>query len=127
MALVALGPQLSSVTNDNQSSFLPSKYESVQAKNALDAAFPSATGQVATIVVGRSAPVRCPAAEQQKVSDLATTLTDDHIAGVAGVQAGQVAQTQSAQLMFAKLTADQGDQKAAATRSRPCARIWRAS
>ncbi|HEY3480145.1 MAG TPA: MMPL family transporter, partial [Streptomyces sp.] len=112
VALVALGPQLSSVTNDNQSSFLPSKYESVQAKNALDAAFPAATGQVATIVVVPVGTGTLSGAQQQKVSDLATTLTDDHITGVAGVQAGQVSPKQSAQLMFAKLTADQGDQKA---------------
>ena len=111
VALVALGPQLSSVTNDNQSSFLPSKYESIQAKNALDAAFPLATGQVATIVIRPVGTGTLSAAEQQKVTDLAATLTGDHIAGVAGVQAGQVAPTQAAQLMFAKLTADQGDQK----------------
>ena len=96
VALVALGPQLSSVTNDNQSSFLPSKYESIQAKSALDAAFPSASGQVATIVIRPVGAGTLSAGQQQKVSDLATTLTGDHIAGVAGVQAGKVAPTQAA-------------------------------
>ncbi|NUR32321.1 MAG: MMPL family transporter [Catenulispora sp.] len=113
VALVALGPSLSSVTNDNQSSFLPHKYESVQAKDALDRAFPTATGQTATIVVrpvGDGATLS--AADQQKVSDLAAAVTGDKLGGVAGVRAGSVSPKQNVQLMYAKLTADQGDQKA---------------
>ncbi|GAA2037287.1 MMPL family transporter [Catenulispora yoronensis] len=113
VALVLLGPSLSSVTNDNQSSFLPHKYESVQANDALDKAFPSATGQTATIVVRPVADGgTLSAADQQKISDLATTVTNDKLTGIAGVQAGQVSPKQNVQLMFAKLTADQGDQKA---------------
>ncbi|NUR59967.1 MAG: MMPL family transporter [Catenulispora sp.] len=113
VALVALGPSLSSVTNDNQSSFLPHKYESVQAKDALDKAFPSASGQTATIVVRPvSDGATLSQADQKKITDLAATVTGDKVAGIAGVQAGQVAPKQTSQLMFAKLVADQGDQKA---------------
>ena len=112
VALVALGPSLSSVTNDNQSSFLPHKYESVQAKDALDKAFPSATGQTATVVVRPVGDGGLSPADQSKVSELATTVTDDKVAGILGVQAGSVSPKQNVQLMYAKLAADQGDQKA---------------
>jgi RND superfamily putative drug exporter len=114
VALVALGPSLGSVVNDNQSSFLPGKYESIQAQKATEAAFPSAAGQSATIVIKRVDDGTFQGGDTEKIGQLADTLNNDHIPGVAAVVAGPVAPNQNVQIVSAKLTADQGDQKGSA-------------
>lgn len=116
VAVVAMGSgfNLSSVVNDNQSSFLPSKYESVQAQKATQDAFPSASGQTATIVVKRLDGAKFGAADTGRIQQLAQTLQGDHPVNVAVVVAGPVAPNGDVQILSARLTIGQGDQQGGA-------------
>src|ERR1700754_1873572 len=53
VAITAFSPKLSSVTSSDQTSFLPSKYESVQAQKIANKAFPRAKDDVEILLVKR--------------------------------------------------------------------------
>ncbi|WP_436770836.1 MMPL family transporter [Yinghuangia sp. YIM S09857] len=54
IALVAFAPKLSDITDQDTASFLPDKYESVQAADLADRQFPQSQDQTAQIVVKRT-------------------------------------------------------------------------
>ena len=53
VALVGFAPNLGDITETDQTAFLPARYESVQAQEIADSAFPQSTGLTALIVVKR--------------------------------------------------------------------------
>ena len=91
IAVVATAPALP--TTSNESSFLPSSYESIKAQNLQDQAFPEA-GKVdataAIIVFARSDRGRLTPADKAKVASIASTLNDKHITNILSVTAGPV-------------------------------------
>jgi len=111
VAMVGFGPSLSSVVDDNQSSFLPSKYESVQAQKATEAVFPSASGQSATIVLKRTDGAKFTQADTDKISQVAAKLDADKIENVKAVVAGPVAPNGNVQIVSAQLIGNQGEPK----------------
>jgi RND superfamily putative drug exporter len=90
VAVVATAPALPTTTNE--SSFLPSSYESIRAANLQDQAFPQSgnvTADAAIIVFARADGAKLTSADSAKVASVAATLNARHIASILGVTAGQ--------------------------------------
>jgi len=109
--VVLLSPQLVTFTSNNNSSFLPSSYESVQAQNVATQYFPSVSGATGTIVVSASNSAVLSSADQQKVSGLATSLTADKISSVESVttSALYLSSNQKVQLVQVVFSGQAGD------------------
>ncbi len=85
VVVVALAPQLSTYTSNNNSSFLPSSYQSVKALDAAQQYFPPlAQGSGLIVVSGNDGGVLS-AADQSKVAGLVGSLSGDHIPAVSTV------------------------------------------
>lgn len=82
---LVLSPSLLRFTNANQSAFLPSSFESVQAQDVLNAKFPESAGASGILVVNRTDGAALTGADQSTVTALAASLTADKIAGVRSV------------------------------------------
>lgn len=61
-ALIAFGPTIADITRSDQSSFLPDKYESVQAQNLAAEAFTTGSGDTTASIVVRRADGGAPTA-----------------------------------------------------------------
>jgi putative drug exporter of the RND superfamily len=85
VALVALAPSLSDVTNNDQTDFLPSSYESVQAQEIADKAFPETAAASTTIVVKRQDNGALTDSDIQAVSEAAEDLQSKKIPQVLSV------------------------------------------
>jgi putative drug exporter of the RND superfamily len=83
--VVALAPKLSTYTSNNNSSFLPSSYQSVQALEAAEHYFPPLAQASGLIVVSAKDGGVLSAADQSKVAALAGSLGADHIPAVGSV------------------------------------------
>jgi RND superfamily putative drug exporter len=83
--VLSLSPQLVNYTSNNNTTFLPSSYESVQALHVAAKYFPSQSGASGTIVVSADDGRQLTSADQQKVAGLATALTADAIPDVVSV------------------------------------------
>jgi RND superfamily putative drug exporter len=99
--VLPLAPSLSSVSSSDQTSFLPTSYESAKAQKLADTVFPRTSGATALFVVERADGGRLDAADTQKVAALAQTLAADRIPSVTSVQtsAAQQAPKGTAQLV----------------------------
>jgi putative drug exporter of the RND superfamily len=88
-AIVVIGfaPHLASTTDE--ASFLPSHYESVQAQNLQESAFPQAAAPAAIIVLERADGSALTAADSTAVTGIATKLEQAHIPNVTALQVGQ--------------------------------------
>jgi putative drug exporter of the RND superfamily len=87
-AIIATSPGLPTTTNE--SSFLPSSYESIRAQNLEDAAFPQqghVTTDAAIIVFARADSAPLTAADSAKVASIAAQLNDRHIHNITGISA----------------------------------------
>src|SRR5512142_1525346 len=79
--IIGLLPKLSEVTSADQGSFLPDKYESIQAANLAKSAFPERVTSTAIVVVKRSDGGPLTDADQQRVDQLAAAITQAHVPG----------------------------------------------
>ncbi|HEX3750324.1 MAG TPA: MMPL family transporter [Streptosporangiaceae bacterium] len=89
VAIIATAPALPTTTNE--SSFLPSSYESIRASNLQDQAFPQAgnvTADAAIIVFARADGQKLTSADTAKVASVAATLNTRHIKNILSVTAG---------------------------------------
>ena len=89
IAVVATAPALPTTTNE--SSFLPSSYESIRAANLQDQAFPQAgnvTADAAIIVFARADGGKLTSADSAQVASVAAELNARHITNILGVTAG---------------------------------------
>ncbi|WP_326562092.1 MMPL family transporter [Micromonospora sp. NBC_01796] len=107
VAIIATAPGLGSVTNSDQSAFLPDEKESSQAARLAEEAFPAADGASAVIVVERTdrAPLADP--DVARLGQLAGQLNAGKPAAVAGVvfdPAQQVAPNRAVALLAAQFT-----------------------
>jgi putative drug exporter of the RND superfamily len=87
VAIIGLAPKLG--TNSNESSFLPSHYQSVQAQNLQQSAFPTAAAPGAIVVFERADGGKLTAADSSLVDSIAGKLAADHIPTLSTVQAGR--------------------------------------
>jgi len=83
--IVPLAPSLSSVSNSNSASFLPSSSESVKAQKLADRTFPKSAGATAIFVVKRADNAKLDAADEQKAAALARHLARAQIPAVNSV------------------------------------------
>ncbi|MGC0415317.1 MMPL family transporter [Embleya sp. AB8] len=88
VALVMFAPKLSDLTNQDQSSFLPSKYESVQAQKLAEKAFPQSTDQTALMVFKRGDGKNLTEADKTRVKDITGKLGAAGVEHVSKVEAG---------------------------------------
>lgn len=104
--IVATAPSLSEITSSDQGSFLPDKYESVQAMEVAKKGFPQEVTDTATIVVKRADGAPLTEADQAKVGEFATALKGRAIAHTSGYQTGPqaVAPDKSIQMVSVALT-----------------------
>lgn len=100
IAVVAFAPTLSDVTNKDQASFLPDSYESVQAQKLAADAFGQTNDATASIVVKRSDGGALTAADQAKVTDLASKITAAKIERVTGAVTGPQAVSPNKQVQL---------------------------
>ena len=84
--ITAFSPKLSSVTSTDQTSFLPSKYESVQAQKIADKAFPQAKDDVEILLVKRQDGGKLTAGDKTAITNLASNLKAAKLAKVDDVQ-----------------------------------------
>ena len=85
VAILALSPQLVHFTSNNNSSFLPSSYESIQAQDVATKYFPQSSGASGIIVVTATDGSVLTSAQQTAVAGLATSLEADKIPSVTSV------------------------------------------
>lgn len=99
--LVPFSPSLASVTNEDQTSFLPATYESMRAQRLAEKHFPAASGATARFLVTREDGGRLTAADQRAVENLAGALDAAGIGAVNSVatNADLLAPDRSAQLV----------------------------
>ena len=88
VAVVAFSPRLTDIINADQTSFLPDSYESVQAQELAEQAFPQASGATVIGVVKRADGAPLADADTQRVQQLAGQLSG---AGIERVVAAQTA------------------------------------
>lgn len=100
VAVVAFAPTLADVTNKDQASFLPDKYESVQAQKLAADAFGQTSDATASIVVKRGSGGELTAADQAKVAELATKLSAAQIDRVTGAVTGPQAVSPNKQVQI---------------------------
>jgi len=84
--ITVFSPKLSSVTSTDQTSFLPSKYESVQAQKIGNKAFPQSKDDVEILLVQRKDGAKLTATDGTIVRDAASKLQAAHINKVVAVQ-----------------------------------------
>jgi RND superfamily putative drug exporter len=83
VALVAFAPKLSDITNQDTASFLPDKYESVQAADLAEKQFPQSKDQSALTVFKRADGGALTAADEAKIKEIAAKLEAEKVKPVA--------------------------------------------
>jgi len=84
--ITAFSPKLSSVTSTDQTSFLPNKYESVQAQKIGSKAFPQSKDDIEILLVKRQDGGKLTASDQAAIQTLADQLQAAHVHKVVAVQ-----------------------------------------
>ena len=104
--IIGFLPNLSDITSADQGSFLPSKYESVQAANLARTAFPQQVTSTALVVVKRTDGTPLTDQDQQRVAQLATAIGSRSIHGLGTPLTGPtaVAPNRSVQLINVPIT-----------------------
>src|SRR6201999_1593838 len=80
VAVISLAPKLTSTSNE--ASFLPSHYESIQAQDLQESAFPQAATPAAIIVVERADGGRLTAADSARITAVGAALRSEHVSPV---------------------------------------------
>lgn len=88
IAIIGFAPSLADVTAKDQSNFLPSSYEAVQAIELAQTAFGSSNDSTATIVVKRTDGQDLSDADQAKAGEMADKIQAAGIERVTGAQTG---------------------------------------
>jgi putative drug exporter of the RND superfamily len=113
VVVVALAPKLSTYTSNNNSSFLPSSYQSVQALQAAEQHFPPLAQASGLIVVSSEGGGALNSSDQSKVAALAGSLSSAHIPSVSSVTTSPTylsenKKVQLVQVVFAGQAGDPG-------------------
>ncbi|WP_433285514.1 MMPL family transporter [Micromonospora sp. CA-244673] len=116
-AIILTTPSLSDITSADQESFLPRSYESVQATELGQKAFPQQAAATATIVVKRADGQKLTAADEAKVGQVAQSLKARNIPKTSGYLTGPpaVAPDKSVQVVNVGLEATAPDDPALLT------------
>jgi RND superfamily putative drug exporter len=101
-AVIGFAPKLTS-TND-EASFLPSHYESIQAMDLQQKAFPQAATPAAIIVFERQDGTALADADSTKVTSIGRTLSGSHIANVTAIAATPPSANKLVQIIAVQMT-----------------------
>jgi RND superfamily putative drug exporter len=101
VAIIGLAPKLASTTDE--ASFLPTHYESIQALQLQQAAFPQAQTPAAIIVVERQDDGPLTTADSAGIAGIATALSDQHISHVTAVQAAPASPNKLIQIIAVQM------------------------
>lgn len=106
VVITAFSPKLSSVTSSDQTSFLPNKYESVQAQKVANSAFPQSKNDAELLLVKRQDGTKLADSDKTTIQTLATQLQGAHLQKIAAVftNASSVSKDGTAQLVQVVLT-----------------------
>lgn len=106
--VVTLSPSLSSVTSNDQASFLPDKYESAQAQKIAKQAFPSNQGEPAIILIKRHDGGKLTAANQRQIMQITKQVNAAQIqhVGTAATSPQMLSKDHKIQLVMANITGD---------------------
>ncbi|WP_433680997.1 MMPL family transporter [Nocardia sp. CA-119907] len=102
IAVVASAPELKSTTD--QSAFLPSHYESIQAMELQQKAFPQNEAPAALLVFVRSDGAPLSEGDSASVATIAAELNDQRIKDVIGIQAGPASENRLVQIAAVQMT-----------------------
>jgi putative drug exporter of the RND superfamily len=100
VAIVGLAPGLGEVINRDQTEFLPSSYESVQAMDLAESAFGTGNQASATVVLKRSAGGELTEADQARAGEIAQRLRSAGIERVTAVVTGPQALSPNKQVQL---------------------------
>jgi RND superfamily putative drug exporter len=109
VAVIGFAPKLATTTDE--ASFLPSHYESIQALNLQESAFPQAAAPAAMIVLERADNGALTAADSAAVSALATKLEAAHIPDITALQVGQPTPNSQLQTIGVQMPTDNDPQQ----------------
>jgi RND superfamily putative drug exporter len=115
VAIIGLAPKLATTTNE--ASFLPAHYQSVQAQDLQQKAFPNAAAPAAIVVFERSDGQPLTAADSAKVAAIATGLASEHIPTLTTVQAGPLSANRLVQTISVQMPSSQGQLTKAQTKA----------
>ncbi len=109
--IVPFSPSLADVTNEDQTSFLPSSDESSRAQALAEKHFPTASGATARFVLKREDGQAFSAADRSQIREFAGGLEAAGIAAVNSVETGpeQLAENERAQLVQVAFQGDAAD------------------
>ncbi|GEM33672.1 putative membrane protein [Nocardia neocaledoniensis NBRC 108232] len=102
VAVLSTAPALTATTD--QSAFLPSHYESIQAMKLQEQAFPQSAAPAALIVAVRADGSPLTEADSATVSAVAAALTGRNIKGVTGIQATPPSENRLVQVIAVQMT-----------------------
>ena len=110
--IVPFSPSLADVTNEDQTSFLPSSDESSRAQALAEKHFPTASGATARFVLKRDDGRALSAADQGAIREFAGGLKGAGIVGVNSVETGpeQLAENEMAQLVQVAFEGEAADE-----------------
>lgn len=114
VVIAAFSPKLSSVTSGDQTSFLPSKYESVQAQKIADKAFPQTKDDVEILVVKHKGGGQLTATDKTDAQNLATGIETAHIKRIVAAQTSPQAVSKDGTAQMVQIIVDgqpSGDSK----------------
>jgi putative drug exporter of the RND superfamily len=86
IAIIGLAPKLTATSDE--ASFLPTSYESIQAQDLQQSAFPHAAAPAAIVVFERQDGRQLTVADSSKIGAVAANLSAEHLAHVTDVQVG---------------------------------------
>ncbi|MEV4619177.1 MMPL family transporter [Asanoa sp. NPDC049573] len=101
VAVIGFAPKLTTTTDE--ASFLPTHYESIQAQDIQQAAFPHAATPSAIVVLERGDGGPLTDADSAKVATIARTLTDQHIPNVTSIAAGPASANKLIQIIAVQM------------------------
>lgn len=106
IAIAAFAPKLSSVTSSDQTSFLPSKYESVQAQKIATKSFPQSKDDVEILVVKRSDGGNLTSVDQSAIEGLAANIQNAHIKHVVAARTSAEATSKDGKAQTIQIAVD---------------------
>jgi putative drug exporter of the RND superfamily len=111
-AIVPFSPSLADVTNEDQTSFLPSSDESMRAQDLAERHFPTASGATARFVLKREDGQALSAADRTEIREFAGALEAAGVAAVNSVETGpeQLAENERAQLVQVAFQGEAADE-----------------
>jgi RND superfamily putative drug exporter len=104
IAIIAVSPKLSSVESNNQSSFLPKGYESVEAINVAQKISPNSQDASDTIVFENKSGQTLSAVESQNIQKIISSISAEHLSHILSIVTGPKQLSPNHKIQLAQIT-----------------------